>query len=147
MQKWKKILFFNIVELNERFKYHFSKDVLAYFHNRFSVIFRQLNIFSIFEHMLDCSRNCHSLIGCQICSFVEFTKTDNHKLFEDIIVDKRDLSKEFLEVLRESLCFLYLWLNCMGTGLTQMFIKYTVAFALLIFRNQANIYLFFKCPY
>ena len=95
----KEKLFLNIVELNERSKCHFSKDVLVYFQNRFSVIFRQLSIFSIFEHMLDCRRNC-SLIGCQICSFVEFSKSDNHRLFEDIIVDERDLSKEFLEVFK-----------------------------------------------
>ena len=63
MQKWKKKLFLNIVELNERFKCHFSKDVLAYFQNSFSVIFRKLSISSIFEHMLDRSRNCDSLIG------------------------------------------------------------------------------------
>ena len=95
-----KHLFLNIVELNERFKCHFSKDVLAYFQNRFSVSFRHLSIFSIFEHILDCRRNCDSLIGCQICSFVEFTKTDNHRLFEDIIVDERDLSKKFLEAFK-----------------------------------------------
>ena len=103
-----KKLFLNILELNERFKCHFSKRALAHFQNRFSVIFRHLGIFSTFQHMLDCRGNYDSLTGCQICSFVEFTKTDNHKLFEGIIVDKRDLSKEFLEVLRESLCFLYL---------------------------------------
>ena len=101
----KKNLFLNIVELKERFKCHFSKNVLVYFQNRFSVIFRQLSIFSIFEHMLDCRRNCDSLIGCQICSFVKFTKTDNHRLFEDIIVDERDLSKKFLEVFKGKCLF------------------------------------------
>ena len=100
MQKWKKKLILNIVELNERFKCHF-KDILAYFQNRFSLVFRQLKIFSIFAHTLDCRRNYDSLIGCQICSFVEFTRTDNHRLFEDIIiVDKRDLNREFLEVFK-----------------------------------------------
>ena len=50
--------------------------------------------------MLDCRRNCDGLIGCQICSFVEFTKTDNYRLFEDILIDERDLKKEFLEVFK-----------------------------------------------
>ena len=94
-----------IVELNERFKCHFSKEILAYFQNRFSAIFRHLSTFSIFEHMLDCRRNCDSLIGCQNCSFVGFTKSDNHRLFEDIIVDERDLSKEFLEVFKGNSLF------------------------------------------
>ena len=69
--------------------------------------------------MLDCRRNSDSLIGCQICSFVEFTKTDNHRLFEDIIVDERDLSKEFLEVFKGkslfSLSFTKLYGNWTGT--------------------------------
>ena len=73
---------------------------MVYFQNRFSVIFRHLSIFSIFEHKLACRRNCNSLIGCQICSFVEFTKTNNHRLFEDIIADERDLSKKFSEVFK-----------------------------------------------
>ena len=99
----------NIVELNERFKCHFSKEALAYFQNRFSVIFRQLSMFAIFEHMLDGRRNCNGLIGSQICSFAEFTKTDNHRLFEDIIIDERDLKKEFFEVFKGKYLFsLYL---------------------------------------
>ena len=81
------------VELNERFKCHFSKEVLAYFQNTFSDIFRHLSIFSIFKHMIDCRRNCDSLIGYQIYYFVEFTETGNHRLFENIKVDGRDLSK------------------------------------------------------
>ena len=95
----------NIVELNKRFKCHFSKEALAYFRNRFSVIFRQLSMFAIFELMLDCRRNCDGLIGYEICSFVEFTETDNHMLFEDIIIDERDLKKEFLEVFKENSLF------------------------------------------
>ena len=100
-------MFLNIVELNERFNCHFSKVVLAYFQNRFPVIFKQLSTFSIFEHMLDCRRNCDSPIGCKICSFVEFIKTDNHRLFEDVIVDERHLSKDFLEVFKIHGCFYF----------------------------------------
>ena len=70
-----------------------KKANMLFFQNRFSVIFRKLDMFAIFGYMLDCRRNCDGLIGWQICSFVEFTKTDNHMLFEGIIIDERDLKK------------------------------------------------------
>ena len=99
-------------------------------------------MFAIFELILDCRRNCDDLIGCEICSFVEFTETDNHMLFEDIIIDERDLKKEFLEVFKEnSLFFLCLtklhgyWIDTYAHKVHGCF------YVLLSFGNQGN-YLF-----
>ena len=142
-------MFLNIVELNERFNCHFSKVVLAYFQNRFPVIFKQLSTFSIFEHMLDCRRNCDSPIGCKICSFVEFIKTDNHRLFEDVIVDERHLSKDFLEVFKGKFLFSLPLTKLHGNWIDTNAHKIHGCFYFVNFwkPRQIFIYLFFKDPY
>ena len=143
MQKWKKILFLNIAQLNERFECHFSKEVLAYFQNRFSVIFRHLSTFSVFEHMLDCRRNYDSLIGCQIFSFVEFTETDNYRLFEDIIVDERDLCKEFLEVFKGKSLFSLSLTKLYGNWIDTKAHKIHGCFYFVNFRKPRQILIYF----
>ena len=95
-------------------------------------------MFAIFEHILDCRRNCDGLIGCQICSFVEFTKTGNYRLFEDILIDERDLREEFLEVFKGK--------SLLSLGLTKLYgywidtctHKVHVFFYLLVFGNQGK---------
>ena len=105
---WKKLLNENICELNERLKSQFKDDFLMYFSikNNFCYVVHRLAIFSVFEHLLNCTRVSDTMKNyCKFCSCVTLTKTDNQRMFEDIVIDEIDFTKSFLNSFKPKLVF------------------------------------------
>ena len=81
--------------------------------NNFCYVIRRLTIFSVFEHLLDCTKVCDTMR----IKFV-LAKTDNQRMFEDIVIDERDFTKSFLHFFKPTsrfflkICYLYsCWIN------------------------------------
>ena len=56
----------------------------------------RVNIFSIFDHMFYCARSCDKVkVFCRYCSAVIVIKPDEVRIFQDIVIDERDFTKEF----------------------------------------------------
>ena len=60
---WKKLLSENICELNKQLKNQFKDKFLMYFSikNNFCYVIRRLTIFSVFEHLHDCTKVCDTM--------------------------------------------------------------------------------------
>ena len=75
-------------------------EILLYLKFRFySFSFLNLPLYSVFSHFCFCKRTCDqkksSECYCQFCSRIYPKNFDNRNTFQDIIVNERDLTREF----------------------------------------------------
>ena len=60
-------------------------------------VLSRVNIFYVFDHMFCCARSCDKVkVFCRYWSAVNVVKPDDTRIFQDIAIDKRDFTKEFL---------------------------------------------------
>ena len=95
---WLKNLKKHSYDLHIKLKKNFDEPLL---HLRLKAIFptvlSMVNIFSVFDHMFYCARSCDKVnVFCRYCSVVNVVKPDYIRIFQDIAIDERNFTKEFL---------------------------------------------------
>ena len=87
----------NVDELYNDLKKEFDEQLFRLRVKAFiGLIIQRVSIFSVCEHLFNCTRNCDSKKSyCSTCSTVKVLRSDNLKIFEDIIIDERDFTKSF----------------------------------------------------
>ena len=92
--RWLKFLRKNVDELYTDLKKEFDEPLFRLRVKAFiPLIIQKVSIFSMCEHLFNCIRNCDSKKSyCSTCSTVKVLRSDNLKIFEDIIIDERDFA-------------------------------------------------------
>ena len=83
---------------NARWTFKNSSTMNLYFKIKagFTILFRQLSIFSVFEHLFYCTRICYKKKDfCRLCSAVNVINNDESRMFEDIVINERDFTTCF----------------------------------------------------
>ena len=85
-------------------------EILLHLKFRFySFVFSNLSLYSVFSHFCFCKRVCDqkkfSECYCQICSRIYSQIFDNHNIFQDIVVDEQDFTREFNNFLQKTSLF------------------------------------------
>ena len=69
-------------------------------------VLSRVNIFSAFDHMFFCPRSCDKVkVFCRYCSAINVVKRDDVRIFQDIVIDERDFTEEFIRFVARRLTF------------------------------------------
>ena len=99
---WDCVLSFNFSVFSNRVKRNLEDNLEIFLYLKFrfySFVFSNLSLYSVFSHFCFCKRTCDqkrsSECQCQFCSRIYLQIFDNHNIFQDIVVDEPDFTREF----------------------------------------------------